>query len=339
MGLSGTPVLSVSSRTNEQILDSEPNGRYLYRPGELVWFNKNAITWGLAVISNRRFEDSKPRYYLQPLSHPLGHPAPEIKDQDHLRPWLAWSVPALGNRKLQNAVYDQIPWAEELNDYPADPVVDGSILAAVAIDASYSLFEQDKSALSNTGERFYRGLFLGAEKIWAGEPVRLRVPGDGTFVLVIKKIVEVPRSPSASDVTLCGDVYLLTKMPTPIENRDIQFRNGVERAAETGLWNDWRIVELNARKGLESIMGRWYEAESMLPILRGAEKFKEDIDKRVAGDAGMFMNGRGDLRAANVKQKDRRSTFGPAVPLGFKVSRGLDEHRPVEVPDSMEIDG
>lgn len=302
------------------------------------------------MISNRLFESGKPRYYLQPLSHPLDHPAPEIEDQDQMKPWLAWSVPALVNRKLQNATYDQVPWAEVVEASPHDAVVDGSILAAVAIDASYSLFERDESALSNTGERFYRGLFLGAEKIWTGEPVRLRVPGGETFVLVIKKIVEDPRSPSASGITLCGDIYMLTKMPTPIENRDIpprmeadlKFRNGVERAVETGLWNDWRIVELNARKGLESITGRWYEAESMLPILRGEEAFKEDLEKRVAGDAGMYMNGRGDLREANVRQKDRRSTFGLAVPPGFKVSRGLDENRPVEVPDfpdSMDVVG
>jgi hypothetical protein len=339
-----------SPPTKEQRLDSEPNGKYLYRPGELVWFNKSTGTWGLAVISMRQLIDGKPSYRIQPLSHPLFHPPAEIKDREEdLRPWLAWSVPSLGNTLLQNARYDQVPWERIINDYPSDPVVDGSILAAGSIDASYSLFEEDKTALSNEGEKLYRGIYLGGEKIWVGEPVRLNAAQDNEIlVLVIKKIIEhQSKSPSMSDVILSGDVWKFTKMPTPIENRDIparmiedlNFRNEVEHAAQTGLWSEWRISEPNAKKELKDIKGRWYETKSLLPILRGKEHFYADLAKGVAGDSGMWMNARGGQNVGNgFKYEDRESTFNRAVPPGFKVSRGLDDPAPAHASEFMEID-
>jgi hypothetical protein len=329
---SGAPALFPSVLSQEQALDGNPNGGYLYRPGELVWFNKNVTTWGLAVISARQLELGKARYLIQPLSHPLEHPKAELKTEVELRPWLAWSVPALGNQNLQNAKYSQIAWDRIINHYPADPVVDGSILAATAIDASYSLFEPDSTALSNPGEKVYKGIFLGAEKIWVGEPVRLRGPGEGIFVLVIKKIIEVPVSFAESNVVLSGDVYTLTRMPAPVENRDIparmeddlKYRNRVEKSVENGLWNDWRIVELNAKKGLGDVKGRWYATEHLLPILQGQQDFNQTVASGVAGDCALWMNARGDLKVADVRQKDRRSTFGQAVPDDFTI-QGLDD--------------
>ena len=329
--------------TKEQMLDSEPKGKFLYRPGELVWFNKNVSTWGLAVISSRQSKDGRALYLIQPLSHPLHHPSAEVRDQDFLRPWLAWSVPTLGNQSLQNAKYDQVPWEQIIAHYPTDPVVDGSILSAGAIDASYSLFEQDKTALSNTGEKFYKGLYLGAEKIWVLEPVRLRGPGEGIYVLVIKKIIEVPNATFGAEVVLRGDVYTLTRIPAPIQDRDIprrmeddlDFRNRVERTAEDSLWNDWRIVEPNAKKFLGDIKGRWYETEHLLPVLQGREAFNESIHNKVVGDCGMWMNARGDLKVSDIKQKDRRSTIGRAVPDNFRIHLGLDDSQPFHFPDTM----
>ena len=319
--------------TPEQALDSEARGKYLYRPGELVWFNKNVTTWGLAVIAARELVDDRASYLIQPLSHPLQHPNVEVKGQAHLRPWLAWSVPALGNQSLQNAKYDQVPWSQIVHQYPADPVVDGSILASAAIDASYSFFEEDTAALSNTGEKFYKGMYLGAEKIWVGEPVRLRGTGDGIFVLVIKKIVEVPTSSTTAEVVLSGDVYTLTRMPAPIQTRDIParmeddlaYRNRVEKAAERNLWNDWRIVELGAKKSLGDVKGRWYETEYLLPTLQGQHDFEESVKDGIPGDCGLWMNARGDLRMANVRKNDRKSAFGRAVPDHFRIHQGLDD--------------
>lgn len=344
--MSTTSTRAPTGPSLEQRLDSEPNGKYLYRPGELVWYNKTKDTWGLAVISMRQIKDDSPRYLVQPLSHPFSHPPAHIKDQENdLRPWLAWSVPTLGYSKLQGCTYDQVNWEEVIVNYPADPVVDGSILAAKVIDSSYSLFEQDENALANQGERCYKGIYLGAEKIWVGEPVRLRSLGDDILVLVIKKIIERMTSPTTSNVTFVGDVWKFVKVHTPIKDldlparmiHDLNWRNRVEGAAQKGIWNEWRIMEPNARRTLGDVKGRWYETQALLRVLRGPATFENELARGITGDAGLWMNGRGDFNeTGDLRQQDRESTFGRAVPAGFRVSRGLDDSAGDRFPDHMD---
>jgi hypothetical protein len=91
------------------------------------------------------------------------------------------------------------------------------------------------------------------------------------------------------------------------------------------MWYEWRLLEPAARKGLADIKGRWYETRTLLPILRSPEKFQEDVNKGRTSDSGEFMNGRRDNnQVPEQRKKNRRETLGQAVPLNFKVSRGLD---------------
>ena len=325
----------------EQKHDSEPNGKYLYRPGELVWFNKGQA-WGLAVISKRQTLNNKPRYLLQPLSHPLSHPQWQIKDQeDQIRPWLAWSVPETTHQQIKSMTYEQVPWERvqrgDLGE--GDAVVDGSILAAKAIDASYSLFDRVENPLAGPGEVHYNGMFLGAEKIWVGEPIRLRVPGDDIVVLILSKLIERTTPPSGSNITFVGDIYKLNAMPNPYKSRsewptpklparmvaDLRFRNEVADAAKKGVWYEWQLLEVGARRGIPDVKGRWYETQTLLPILRGVHQFQQDITTGGMLDASMWMNGRGDSSIlTGQRKKNRKDTLGGAVPADFKVSRGLD---------------
>lgn len=330
-----------TKQSAEQKLDSEPNGKYLYRPGELVWFNKGPA-WGLSVISKRQTVNNMPRYLVQPLSHPLQHPQYQIKEQeDQIRPWLAWSVPTTTHAGIANLSYEQVPWERIIRgDFgPGDPVVDGSILAAKAIDGSYSLFDRSENALAGPGEVHYNGMFLGAEKIWVGEPVRLRVPGDDIVVLIVQKLIERTTPPSTSVVTFVGDVYKFVEMPMPYKNRsewptpalpprmvaDLRFRNEVADAAKKGSWYEWRLLEPASRKGIPDVKGRWYETRTLLPILRGVQTFERELAQGMTSDAGLWMNGRGDSSIlTGQRKKNRKDTLGGAVPADFKVSRGLD---------------
>ena len=91
----------------------------------------------------------------------------------------------------------------------------------------------------------------------------------------------------------------------------------------------------------------------LLPILRGAADFTRDLRRGEIGDAGYWMNGRGDSSSSSaagttgrgdgtagkvgVQKFDRVEAFGGAVPLGTKIGRGLDGPAeenvfPVEVP-------
>lgn len=337
---------SVAPNTSpEQRADGAANGKYLYRSGELVWFN-NGLNWRLGIISKRQLQDDKPRYLLQPLSNPFQHQQWQIKDDEaSIRPWLAWSVPSTTVPAIQNLTYDQVPWERVLRGeldggQSRDYVVDGSILAAKVIDSSYSLYDRIDNALAGPGEVHYRGMFLGAEKVWVGEPIRLRgTDSKDIIVLIIHKLIELTAPTGATQLTFIGDVYKWVEMPTPYRNRadwptpdlparmvtDLRFRNEVADQAKTGLYYEWRLLEPAARRGVTDVKGRWYETRTLLPILRGAQVFHDELVKGRTSDAGEFMNGRRDKNNnVETRKKNRKDTLGRAVPIDFKVSRGLD---------------
>ncbi|KAN0096637.1 Transcription-silencing protein Clr2 domain containing protein [Hyaloscypha variabilis] len=338
--------VSPPTGSKEQAADASPSGKYIYRPGELVWFN-NIANWRLGVVAKRGLKNNKPRYLIQPLSNPHQQQNYQLKDDENLlRPWLAWSTPETTVVKLFNNVpFDQVPWDRVVRsefDQPgkdSDHIVDGSILAAKVIDASYSLFERNEKALVSPGEVHYMGMFLGAEKIWVGEPVRLRVTTSDYVVLIIHKLVEKTTPQGGSTVTFIGDVYKFVEMPTPYKNpsdwpnnpdlpprmsNDLRYRNEVAHLARTGMWYEWRLLEPAARKSLADIKGRWYETRTLVPIIHPAE-FQADLEKGRTKDADKYMNGRRDNNAVpEQRKKNRRDTLGQAVPMNFKVSRGLD---------------
>lgn len=310
----------------------------------MVWFN-NIANWRLGVISKRGLLlNGKPRYLIQPLSNPFQLQHYLIKENEaDIRPWLAWSVPNTTITAIQNLTYDQVNWEQVVRGdldggQSRDYVVDASILAAKVIDSSYSLFDRIENPLAVPGEVYYKGMFLGAEKIWVGEPVRLRVPGGDIVVLIIQKLIERTTS-NASAVTFVGDIYKFVEMPMPYKNRaewpspdlpprmvfDLRFRNEVADVAKKGIWYEWRLLEPAARRGLSDVKGRWYETRSLLPILRGMQEFQKEITSGMTTDTGVWMNGRRDKNNnPETRKRNRKDTIGRAVPANFKVSRGLD---------------
>ncbi|KAG4437177.1 hypothetical protein IFR05_007333 [Cadophora sp. M221] len=347
-----TPVVSkTAGQSAEQLHDSQAGGAYLYRPGELVWWeNQPANNWRLGIIAKRGLLNNKPRYLIQPLSNPLQPQPTRILDKESsLRPWLAWSLPNTTVPALQNLAFEAVAWdrvvsqgqfdQSQIRDY----VVDGSILAARGIDASYSFFDRIEKALTGPGEVHYNGMFLGGEKVWVGEPVRLKVqPALGRSVpdisvLIISKLIERVL-PDSSAVMVVGEVYKWVEMPTPYHNRsewptpdlpprmvaDLRFRNEVADAAKTGTWYEWRLLDPLAKKSLTDIKGRWYDTRTLLPIIVGVQRFQQDTAAGRFQDANEAMNSRldGD-KLPNQRRKNRADTLGGAVPLDFKVSRGL----------------
>ncbi|KAK0120557.1 hypothetical protein ONS96_010761 [Cadophora gregata f. sp. sojae] len=341
------PKMAVQSP--EQQYDSQAGGPYLYRPGELVWWeNQPANNWRLGVIAKRGLINSKPRYLIQPLSNPLQPQPTRILDKESsLRPWLAWSLPNTTLPALQNMTFEAVPWDRVVSqgqfDQGRDFVVDGSILAARSIDASYSFFDRIEKALAGPGEVHYNGMFLGGEKVWVGEPVRLKVPpaigrnAPDISVLIISKLIE-QTLPDSSSVTIVGEVYKWVEMPTPYNNRsewptpdlpsrmvaDLRFRNEVADAAKTGTWYEWRLLDPLAKKTLTDIKGRWYDTRSLLPVIAGVQRFQQDAAAGKFQDVNEAMNSRldGD-KLPNQRRKNRADTLGQAVPPDFKVSRGL----------------
>ncbi|KFY30817.1 hypothetical protein V493_01627 [Pseudogymnoascus sp. VKM F-4281 (FW-2241)] len=334
----------INSKTAEQEFDSNPANDFIYRPGEIVWFSKRTSAWGLSVVLKRNMQNNERRYLLQPLSHPAAHPAAVVRDRDLIRPWLAWSVPLPTNAQLRELTYDQVPWDRVVTGEfgKGDAEVDGSILAAKAINESYSLFDRVELPTA-PGEMHYKGMFLGGEKIWVGEPVRLMGrTKEEIVILVINQMIERAVD-GTSAVTIVGDIYKFIEMPMPAEyqdrqnwpinedlpvrvNADLSFRNQVSADAGGNTWCEWRLLEPMARKSLTDIKGRWYETELLLPTLRGKATFDLDVQAGTVSDAGLFMNSRGEVLGSRpgIRKKNRLATLGGAVPADTKISRGLD---------------
>ncbi|KAL8712989.1 MAG: hypothetical protein Q9220_002849 [cf. Caloplaca sp. 1 TL-2023] len=361
-----TPTVLAPAKCFEQDQDSQWN-KYLFRPGELAWFNRGNA-WGLSVILKRTLtRDSHntdhAKYLVQPLSHPFHHPPTKIiESEEALRPWLAWSPPNPTHQGLAAAVtltYSTIDWKSVISGrYGAgDPEVDGSIFAAKAVDDSFTLFEPLANNTVTTGERIYNGLYLGGEKIWTGEPVRLR-PGSGQDIMVVHSIIERLRQNSTStasaSIQLVGDIYRFSTLQLqpgvePPDNRhlplrlrqDMEFRNRATIPTKRTL-SHWKIIQAAARLPMTDIKGRWYESSALLPVLKGVVDFNKDLSRGEIGDAGMWMNARGDCNTASsggggggggtpagkasvgTRVVDRLEAFGKAIPAGTRISRGLD---------------
>ncbi|KXT17115.1 hypothetical protein AC579_2001 [Pseudocercospora musae] len=365
--LSPTPL--PPQKSPDQAMDARFQ-MFMYRPGELAWF-KRGYAWGIGVVLRRWLDTSNNTnstfYQIQPLSYPSGNPGLHVKQgNEEMRPWLAWSVPAFTNKGLND---QQTPPRYETADWQGmasgrygtgDLEVDGSIMAAKMVDSTYTLFGKDKVLQPEPGvqEVHYDGIFLGAEKIWVGDPVRLHI-GTGTDVMVVHSIMERKRvSPVNPQQVLeqapyfVGDVYQLATVPhqnvsieTPAApNRnphlparlteDLMDRNKctveVKRVASF-----WRLTSAQQRVDLNNVKGRWYEATLILAQLH-PEVWAEQKRKGEIQEASLWMNSRGDCLNSNrspqlpriPRENNRRETrvaaLGQAVPQNIQIVDGTD---------------
>ncbi|KAI9795561.1 MAG: hypothetical protein M1833_006961 [Piccolia ochrophora] len=338
-------------RSREQQLDSQYN-QFLYRSGELVWFSRETA-WGLGIVLKReRVQDAKqqahPRYLVQPLSHPHDQIPPVIKTgEGSLRPWLAWTTPHLTHAALQapGLTYDNVDWSAVINGQygPGDLEIDASIFAAKAIDDTYTLFGPFDMPTAATGETYWNGVFVGAEKIWLGEPVRLRIgSGMSSEIMIVHDIIERTRPGIPPIVILIGDIYAYAEQhsqtghppDTPALPRrlrmDLHYRNSA--TLPTRLTTSyWKLIRPLSRVTLADIKGRWYESSLLLPVLRDPTEFSAAVARGDVPDTGLSLNARGDSQQQQLANNNigrrvasRLEALGHAVPAGTQISRGAD---------------
>lgn len=330
---------------------------FMFRQGELVWFNRGNA-WGLGIINARWRSQSPqptPHYTVQPLSHPFSHPQPvTVLTDANLRPWLAWSVPSFTCAALNNTrvTYEGADWhGMSGGKYgPGDLEVDGSILAAKAIDSTYTTFDLVSRQERTTGilELHWLGIFLGAEKVWVGDVVRLRA-GLGNDVLVLHHIVERSRTSAFNQqvldqtLHLVGDVYTITEVAmgnttslfpqgTDLSNLPRRMVDDIQRRNELSIptrqvASTWKLTQAAARFEINDIKGRWYEATLLLPVLDAAA-YENESKRGDIAEAGLRMNSRHDCHgsqgqlAANVRKAQRSDAFGKAVPSDTRIADG-----------------
>jgi hypothetical protein len=232
--------------------------------------------------------------------------------------------------------------------------VDASILAAKAIDNTYTLFERLKTSQDDKGNqvRQYNGLYLGAEKIWRGEAVRLRI-GTGSDLLVITDIIEqVFANPAqnqpSTKVSVIGDIYSYATLDAPDPNLppkppqqnpnipsrmvlDMAWRNRMlVPLTRTAAW--WKLIKAQYNLPIEDIKGRWYETSLVFQ-----DPFTKAVKNNEGGN-GVWMNSRGDAtgfgKSVGFAHPERVAAFGAAVPQNTQLIMGLDP--PAQQPQPHE---
>lgn len=358
------------AKTTDQLIDQRYNG-FTYRPGELVWF-KRGPAWGLGAILRRWLTHNQRHYSVQPLSQPYDHPQAVVKSSDdELRPWLAWSVPRYTIPGLNTLTtppsYDTADWQGMANGVygRGDVEVDASIMAAKRVDTSYTPFTPRSSREAEPGitETTFDGIFLGAEKCWLGDPLRL-AHGDGTDVLVPHTITERKQRPSNSTTTyLTGDIYTLQRtthsnpaVPTlaaPNNNPNLPHRMTEDLAARNAhsiparrSASFWKLLQSSTRVELDEIKGRWYEASLVMPVLN-PDLYKTLNAQGQMEEMSRWMNSRGDCQRPvglsagatfsrqNVRRETRRDAFGDALPPQAQIRDGLEAPAAENVDPSL----
>ncbi|KAF3043081.1 hypothetical protein E8E11_004654 [Didymella keratinophila] len=333
-------------RSVDQQVDGLPQ-KFISRPGEVVWYYRPKTgAWGLGVVLRRWLDKASggKTYFIQPLSHPHDSLAPElVSTENEMKPWLAWSAPNYTYGYLQQhptIPFDKVDWQGLIaGRYGSEGVagVDASIMAAKAVDITYTLFDYLKKTLNEAGQDIhYNGIFLGAEKIWRGDAVRLRI-GRDTDVMVVTDIIERTSPQAATAVYVVGDVYSYAtvpisnpaQLPEPPKNSSLP-----TRMREDMTWRNrllvphartlayWKLSTPGARYEIAEIKGRWYETALVFE-----EPFSKSVKNNEGGN-GVWMNSRGDAtqvgRMMGAAVPQRIQAFGGAVPDGTQLVDGID---------------
>lgn len=169
-------------------VNNEPT---LFRRGEMVWYQQEPA-WRIGII---RQVGSAPThaYTIIPLGHSLLRMPDLVKQQQQMRPFLTFSVPSVGIEAIQNKIFSEVQWQDLINNSAGRSELIGleaSKMAAVEIDSSWSVFNQlpPEPAQPRNQARF-DGVFLGAEMIRRGDPIRSKDKSKGTLLEVAEIIV------------------------------------------------------------------------------------------------------------------------------------------------------
>jgi hypothetical protein len=317
--------IGFSPQNLQQIFDVSM--RFYYRPGELVWVDRDPNKHpALAIITGRSTVEAQPTdlthtyrvAYLGSIN-PLHVQQREDVATNHedgkILPFLTLPLggikdPVLREGIESNSIKDENSMLHHFN------VQDCVTLAAQRADRSYFLdtkLNVDEVYPFETRDfDLYKSLWLGAERIWPGDVLRVRSqanPNDhkSNNIMIITHIKETwenafrdhtvqpnpresPTDPSPDDLptlgklTVVGNIYSLQR----VSNNDVPnastlplpLRQELERLNEFAVRGNRRQYTLvltnnNAEIPLSQVLGRWYPFWVLFSI------YDEDLFSRV----------------------------------------------------------
>ncbi|KAL0472418.1 transcription-silencing protein Clr2 domain-containing protein [Neurospora intermedia] len=341
----------------------------VFRAGELVWYKHQAWRLGviLSIAPKRQTPGPAPDAAFNFLVAPLGHRTLGQQsfyiDAKSMRPFLTFSVPGVGENfsSLANRTYDSIDWPTFSVQYCqslglTDPSqldiarqtvgLEASKLAAKYINDCYSTF--NKLNNSNVGGAqdtlFHEGVYLGAEMIRVGDPVRV-VGGHvgngqnngGTETNAVMLVSEIATDTHGTNIRFKGNLFQTVRsappMPPnvvapeslgPVFIEEVMSRNEIEKYNKAR-WG-WALVERDAVRTEVDTLGRFYVTHRLMNIIDPA-RFTASVQKGVVEDAHAYLNNRAHSGTGrfNGRLPTRADTLGMAVNAMFAAPEGMDE--------------
>ncbi|KAH6856438.1 transcription-silencing protein Clr2-domain-containing protein [Chaetomium sp. MPI-CAGE-AT-0009] len=357
----------------------------VFRVGELVWYKHTAWRLGVVIAITPKpgipvrpgASDSSYHFTLAPLGHSLLEQASLIKDCQSMRPFLTFSVPNAGMEELKDKTFDTVNWQAmtgRLSQEP-DPAkreinrqvlgLEASKLGARAINDAFSTF--DLLAQGTTPDRtlhvqHYGGIYLGAEMVRIGDPVRVintpsattpgsgptqpDLPPDANLVMLITEIqVLTPTSPPGARATLQfkGDLYRTVRLSSahpapqgtvhPAAEASLGAAFAEELATRNAIGKDkgarwsWVLVAPQVLRGEQDVQGRFYVTEKLMSVIDPA-RLQAWVQRGMLEEAPAYLNNRGHSGGGQYvgRRAGRKATLGQAVGVEFRVPGGLVEN-------------
>lgn len=186
----------------------------MFRRGEMVWCQQVVgAGWRIGVIREIRPESASPYVVIG-----LGHSSLAIPDSERnllqLRPFLAFSVPAISVPEIRDNDFNKVNWQGVLSNpqYSGEMIgLEASKLAALEIDGSWSTFNILKAGPKQPKNiNMYGGVFLGAEMIRLGDPIRPKDKTRDTLLEITEiSVTESTVQTDPADPTSLSNQYAL----------------------------------------------------------------------------------------------------------------------------------
>ena len=288
-----------------------------------------------------------------------------------MRPFLTFSVPSVSIKELEAKSYDEVDWPTFAmrNSQDPDPSkramrmqmvgLEASKMAARLINDSLSLFTKTGESLTADGSRRvqqYMGVYLGAEMIRVGDPIRVTAtapstegaPPEATPVMLVAEIQLVTPAWGVDAVTavpelqLRGNLYRLVRAPLPhpptmVPAGTLGLAFGEEVAARNQIEHDksmrwgWVQVERDATRAEAEVLGRFYVTHKLMGII-APERLQEAVQRGVVEEAQAYLNNRSHSSSASGwggrpagPKPGRAATVGEAVAVKFVAPPGMVE--------------
>lgn len=316
------------------------NQANVFRVGELVWYKHTAWRLGIVLViapkSNTPATMQREENYnflLAPLGHALLGQQNVLKEASEMRPFLTFSVPDISIAELRDKSFSEVDWHSFVSRYAPDPDpakrtrklevigLEASKMAARFVNASFSTFNLFSGPPIVTGQNSYLtkygGVYLGAEMICLGDPIRVATDdqqqqsGDAVSTVMIVQEIHLNTSPNAApSLKFFGSIYQLRRIDPssqadPSADQDLSlacldevtFRNDLAaggsttNTATTGVRWKWAALEHNTSRGEADVQGRFYVTHRLMRIVDPA-RLQQAVQQRALEDAQAYLNGR-----------------------------------------------